>query len=74
MLPSAHAPELRCGIENDATTVTTYLGAARDVHTTTPALATHAHIAPALATDAFGARYPAHAPLNRRCGIGNAAI
>ena len=46
----------RSGIENAATT--TCLGAAHDVHIT-PALATHALIAPALAMAAFRARYPA---------------
>jgi hypothetical protein len=56
----------RSGIENDANT--TWLGAANAVRITL-ALATHAHIAPALATAAFRARYPAHVLLSRRCGV-----
>ena len=63
----AHVPlNRRSGIENDANT--TWLGAANAVRITL-ALATHAHIAPALATAAFRARYPAHVLLSRRCGV-----
>ena len=63
----AHVPlNRRSGIENDANT--TWLGTANAVRITL-ALATHAHIAPALATAAFRARYPAHVLLSRRCGV-----
>ena len=56
----------RWSIENDANT--TWLGAANAVRSTL-ALTTHAHIAPALATATFRARYPAQVPLSRRCGV-----
>ena len=60
----AHLPlKLRYRIGNDA--ISTCAGAACAGHIM-DALATHAAIAPARATAAFRARYPAHVPLNHR--------